>query len=61
MVEDELIDHQNSRRDLKTIDIEELSNASSVIQDNIVTDESDLNFPLTPKKISKIYANYLFK
>jgi len=54
MVENEIIDHQNSRTDLKTIDIEELSHAAAVFQDNIVSYESDINFPLTPEKIRKL-------
>ena len=53
-VTEELVNFLNSRTEFRAIDIDELFKAAMMISENVVTDERDLNFNLTPEKTRKI-------
>lgn len=54
MVQDNLVDFENSQNDLGTIKIDELLTALSILPENVVTFISELPFTVTPEKIGKI-------
>ena len=54
MVQDNLVDFENSRIDLGTIEIDVLLIASSGLCENVVTFISELPFTVTPKKLRKM-------
>ena len=54
MVQDNLIDFENSRIDLGATEIDGLLNASSSLCENVVTFISELSFTVTPEKIRKM-------
>ena len=53
-MQEELIDRLNSRTDLNTVKIDDLLEAASLILENIVVEEQELTFTVTPEKIRKI-------
>ena len=55
MVQDNLVDFENSRIDLGTIEIDELLTASSVLLENVVTFISELPFTVTSEKVRKMF------
>ena len=54
MVQDNLVDFENSRIDLGTIEIDELLTASSILRENVATFIPELPFTVTPEKIRKM-------
>ena len=54
MVQDNLVDFENSQNDLGTIKIDELLTVLSILPENVVTFISKLPFTVTPEKIRKI-------
>ena len=54
VVQDNLIDFENSRFNLGTIEIDELLTTAGILSENVVTFMSELPFNVTPEKVRKI-------
>ena len=54
MVQDNLMDFENSRFNLGTIEIDGLLTTAGILSENVVTFMSELAFNVTPEKLRKI-------